>query len=343
MKDRIPTHAGRIKLTAVDATNGIYDMVRADEPVEEGTPLNKVFFDHALAANGVTSGTSTAYTLDDGAEGFTLTDGSRINFRLHAASGDGATIDVNGTGAVPLMASANEAMESGIAAGTWVSAVYSESLGCFIMSGGGGIKKHNNDPAAHGGPFAASKHNHEGADITDLAEHLVSLGYTLETKGSYMGDGSGVATIETSDGGENAEYCVIEDMETALRLSQRVITLPIDASTIEIYANGVLKATYSKGYAKYAYAWHEAVYYNYNNNYRIKIPLVEFTGRELRFVDSIKFILKWRYYDYDTAETTYDSYESAPTKLYGAENGTGTTSATSGLNTAGTTYTYIAY
>ena len=41
MRDRIPTHAGRIKLTPVDAANGIYDIVRADEPVDEGTPINK--------------------------------------------------------------------------------------------------------------------------------------------------------------------------------------------------------------------------------------------------------------------------------------------------------------
>ena len=41
MRDRIPTHAGRIKLTPVDASNGIYDMERADAPVEEGTPINK--------------------------------------------------------------------------------------------------------------------------------------------------------------------------------------------------------------------------------------------------------------------------------------------------------------
>lgn len=44
MRDRIPTHAGRIKLTSVDAANGIYDMVRADDPVDEGTPLNKNTF-----------------------------------------------------------------------------------------------------------------------------------------------------------------------------------------------------------------------------------------------------------------------------------------------------------
>ena len=41
MKDRIPTYAGRIKLIPVDESNGIYDIVRADEPIQEGTPINK--------------------------------------------------------------------------------------------------------------------------------------------------------------------------------------------------------------------------------------------------------------------------------------------------------------
>lgn len=41
MKDRIPTYPGRIKLTPVAGTDDTYDMVRADVPLEEGTPLNK--------------------------------------------------------------------------------------------------------------------------------------------------------------------------------------------------------------------------------------------------------------------------------------------------------------
>lgn len=39
MQDRIPLHPGRIKLTQV--SGDIYDMERADEPQQEGTPLNK--------------------------------------------------------------------------------------------------------------------------------------------------------------------------------------------------------------------------------------------------------------------------------------------------------------
>lgn len=41
MKDRIPTYPNRIKLTAVNADDGIYDLARADEPTEIGTPLNR--------------------------------------------------------------------------------------------------------------------------------------------------------------------------------------------------------------------------------------------------------------------------------------------------------------
>lgn len=41
MKDRIPKYAGRVKLTPVADQPNIYDMERADEPVEEGTPLKK--------------------------------------------------------------------------------------------------------------------------------------------------------------------------------------------------------------------------------------------------------------------------------------------------------------
>lgn len=42
MKDRIPTYPGRVKLTQV--SGDIYDLERADQPSEAGTPLNKATF-----------------------------------------------------------------------------------------------------------------------------------------------------------------------------------------------------------------------------------------------------------------------------------------------------------
>ena len=41
MKDRIPLYPGRVKLNPVSGQPNTYDMVRADEPTQEGTPLNK--------------------------------------------------------------------------------------------------------------------------------------------------------------------------------------------------------------------------------------------------------------------------------------------------------------
>lgn len=41
MKDRVPLYPGRVKLTPVAGQENTYDMVRADQPQQEGDPLNK--------------------------------------------------------------------------------------------------------------------------------------------------------------------------------------------------------------------------------------------------------------------------------------------------------------
>ena len=40
MQDRIPTHAGRVVLTPVTGQLNTFDLVRADDPTQQGTPLN---------------------------------------------------------------------------------------------------------------------------------------------------------------------------------------------------------------------------------------------------------------------------------------------------------------
>ena len=42
--DRVPTYPGRVKLTPVSGQANIFDMERADEPVEPGTPINRALF-----------------------------------------------------------------------------------------------------------------------------------------------------------------------------------------------------------------------------------------------------------------------------------------------------------
>lgn len=43
-KDRVPNYPGRVTLTPVSGQPDTFDMTRADEPVVEGTPINKVLF-----------------------------------------------------------------------------------------------------------------------------------------------------------------------------------------------------------------------------------------------------------------------------------------------------------
>lgn len=57
MKDRVPTYAGRVRLTPVTGQTNIYDLERADEPTEAGTPLSK--------ANLLTDATATAMGLSE--------------------------------------------------------------------------------------------------------------------------------------------------------------------------------------------------------------------------------------------------------------------------------------
>ena len=41
MQDRVSLHPGRVKLVPVAGQENTYDMVRADSPTQEGTPLHK--------------------------------------------------------------------------------------------------------------------------------------------------------------------------------------------------------------------------------------------------------------------------------------------------------------
>lgn len=43
--DRVPKYPGRVKLVPVPGQENTYDMIRVDEPIVEGTPINKALFD----------------------------------------------------------------------------------------------------------------------------------------------------------------------------------------------------------------------------------------------------------------------------------------------------------
>ncbi len=46
--DRVPKYPGRVKLVPVPGQADTYDMIRVDEPIVEGTPINKALFDSIL-------------------------------------------------------------------------------------------------------------------------------------------------------------------------------------------------------------------------------------------------------------------------------------------------------
>ena len=113
--------------------------MRLSNPVaREGTPISKAVLDEMLAASGVTTGTATAYTLAQ--EEYTLFDGAPVRFRLHTASGDGATLNINGTGAKPLRDMMGEPMAGGVPAGTWLTAYYSAAAGAYVLAGGEAVR-----------------------------------------------------------------------------------------------------------------------------------------------------------------------------------------------------------
>lgn len=47
-ENRVPTYPNRVTLTPVAGQTNTYDMVRADEPVKEGTPIDKAAFDSII-------------------------------------------------------------------------------------------------------------------------------------------------------------------------------------------------------------------------------------------------------------------------------------------------------
>lgn len=65
MKDRIPLYPGRVKLEPVAGQTGLYDMTRADEPTEPGTPLSKatLLADDTAALYGLTETATVNDTL----------------------------------------------------------------------------------------------------------------------------------------------------------------------------------------------------------------------------------------------------------------------------------------
>lgn len=104
--------------------------------ISEGMVVDKAAMDEVLAASGTTGGSATAYTLAQ--NNFVLFDGAMVRIKLHVDSGATPTLNVNSTGAKALMQDKNKPFKAGIAAGTWLTFVYSSTFDFFLQQGSGG-------------------------------------------------------------------------------------------------------------------------------------------------------------------------------------------------------------
>ena len=64
MQDRIPTYPGRVTLTPVSGQENTYDLARADQPTQVGTPLNTATL-FKTETDAALFGTSANRTVND--------------------------------------------------------------------------------------------------------------------------------------------------------------------------------------------------------------------------------------------------------------------------------------
>lgn len=64
MQDRVALYPGRWTITPVTGQTNVYDLVRADQPTQAGTPLNKATFLSDSAVSAVSDATGGAFSSD---------------------------------------------------------------------------------------------------------------------------------------------------------------------------------------------------------------------------------------------------------------------------------------
>lgn len=100
IKDRIPTHAGRVKLSPVSGQPDLFTMERADEPIEKGTPINKATLESIIKSRLTgryyeLKGTKTTISSAGGA--YSPIPSSWMNATATGATSGGYSIEASGT------------------------------------------------------------------------------------------------------------------------------------------------------------------------------------------------------------------------------------------------------
>ena len=166
MKDRKAQYPGRYRISKV--TNGVYDLERADEPIEEGTPLNAVnlLSDATAEKLGLTSDATVNDAInklaDGGSSGDSLSgeevllntnkvrirsggtfNGARLNFgdreEVYLEETEDGTLTIHSENKINLSSKAVAINDNYIESGTWTPdspfVAFSTAVGRYIRIG----------------------------------------------------------------------------------------------------------------------------------------------------------------------------------------------------------------
>jgi len=113
-----------------------FELILKNLVLARGTVFSAQVLNEMLAASGICGGTAAALTLEQ--ENFQLVDGAVIRFRLQhkPIPAPDVTIEIPPFAPTPIRTARGKALR-GAAAGSWVTAVYSEPLGFFVLQGDG--------------------------------------------------------------------------------------------------------------------------------------------------------------------------------------------------------------
>lgn len=119
MKDRVPLYPGRVKLTPVSGQTNVYDLVRADQPQQEGTPLNKA-----------------SLLTDATAEAIGLTGDPTVDDALATLNGNIITpiLNIHTTARVVVTATKGSKVLTATSNSSGLAVLYPNELGTWVLS-----------------------------------------------------------------------------------------------------------------------------------------------------------------------------------------------------------------
>lgn len=176
MNDRVSLYPGRVKLTPVSGQENTYDMVRADEPTQEGDPLNQ----NTLLKDA----TAALYGKDENA----LPD--EIFAIIHSCLNEKISMDLLWENATPTSAFSGQTISMDLSAYTvFVVETKNPSVTCHVAIKGKSTKMQDNDCPSSSmtvGYTRGIEFSDSGVSIGGGANSIYGAGNNLRYSDSYL-------------------------------------------------------------------------------------------------------------------------------------------------------------